>query len=244
MNRTLSFIVAASISIFGWNWLVFSAFAQESSSSNFQINEYFIGSGGEVDANSANFNSRASIGDTGIDNSASTNFQQFGGFTTTDEEYLEVSVSSSLIDLGVLDASSVSTGSATFSVRNYLSSGYAVTTRGLLTSENGDTIAPMATKAASSPGTEQFGINLVANTSPSVGANVVQVPDASFSYGSAATDYDTVNQFKYNESDIIAESDKSTGQSDYTISYITNIGPLTEAGVYQMTHSLIVTPTF
>jgi hypothetical protein len=103
----------------------------------------------------------------------------------------------------------------------------------------------MPSQAAASPGTEQFGINLKANTSPTTfGADPSQAPDSSFGYGYAVPGYDTANVFKYNKGDVIARSDKSSGRTDYTISYIYDISSLSLAGEYIFTQDLIVIGTY
>ena len=218
----------------------------QSSSSNFLIEEYFIGPGGENDLNSANYNARATLGDAGVGNSASTNYQAYSGFTTTNDPHLELTVDAALIDFGVLDTNSTATGTGEFSVRSYLNSGYAVTTSGVApTNATGDSLDPIASATASTPGVEQFGINLVSNTNPeSFGAIAAQVPSASFSFGTAAGGYNTPNLFQYNEGDTIAESLTSSGQTDYTISYVLNISPNTPSGLYTMKHFVVATPTF
>jgi hypothetical protein len=221
--------------------------AQPYSSTNYQIDESFIGPGGFIDASSNNYSARASLGDTGIGNSASANYQLYGGYTTTDEEYLEIYVTGDTIDLGVLSASAASTTNGYFYVRSYLSTGYSVTTASEPpTSEGGSQLDPMTAGGTSSPGTEQFGINLVANTAPSsFGADPVQVPDNTFSFGYAASGYDTANNFRYNAGDVIAQADSSSGRTDYTISYLYNINnATTPAGVYRINHTIVATATF
>lgn len=218
----------------------------QQASTNYQIEESTIGPGGLIDTNSANYNARASLGDTGVGNSASTNYQVYAGYTTTAEEYLEMYVNGATTDLGVLTFSSAATTTGTFYVRSYLAQGYAVTTASPPpTSENGDQLDPITTAAASSPGTEQFGINLVANTAPTAfGANPNQIPDSTFSFGYAASGYDTPNVYQYNQGDIVAQADSSSGRTDYTISYIFNVNQYTPAGLYTINHSLVATSTF
>jgi hypothetical protein len=217
----------------------------QSSSSNYRVEESFIGPGGLLNSSSSSFQARASLGDTGIGNSASSNFQIFAGFTTTDEPYLEFSVSGVTTDLGVLSPGTAATTSAQFYVRTYLAQGYQVTTVSDPPTSGTEQLDPLTTPTASSPGTEQFGINLVANTAPAVvGADPLQIPDASFSFGYAAANYDTANLYTYNKDDIIAASDSSTGQTTYTISYLFNIAPFTPAGQYRIDHTLVATSTF
>lgn len=221
------------------------AFAQ-SSSTNYQIEESYIGPGGQLDSSSASYEARASLGDTGVGYSSSTNFGLWAGYTTTTDPFIELVVAPASIDLGVLDTASASYTSGTFYVRTYLASGYVVTTASDPPQTNGPTyLAAMTSGGTSSPGTEQFGINLVANTSPGTfGADPVQVPDGTFSYGYAATGYDTANNFRYNKGDVIAQSDSSSSRTDYTISYLYNISDLTVGGQYTLNHSVVATSTY
>lgn len=222
------------------------AFSQ-SASTNYSVEESYIGPGGQNDANSNNYNLRASLGDTGIGNSASTNYQVYGGFTTTEEEYLEINVTAANVDFGIITDSATATGSATFYVRSYLANGYAVTSSGAppTNGTSGDQIEGKAVQGTPVIGTEEFGFNLKANTAPAAfGAEVVQVPDTSFSFGYAATGYDVADQYKYVEGETIAQADSSSGQTNYTLAYIINRAFMTPAGVYTMAHSIIATPTF
>lgn len=214
-------------------------------SPSYGVDEVFFGSGGVNDANSANYNARASLGDLGVGNSASSLYQLYGGFTTTEEPFLEFVVNAVNVDLGTLSTASASTGTATFTVKAYLASGYVVRTTSDAPQNASYTMANMSSTAASTPGTEQFGINLRANTSPAtVGADPVQLPDASFSYGQVANGYNTANQFKYVKNDTIAYSDKSSGITQYTMTYLMNISSLTPGGTYVMNHNLVATGTF
>lgn len=152
-------------------------------------------------------------------------------------------------DLGYLSTSSAATTTWGFSIRTYLASGYIVTNASdppTATSGAGThTLANLTSPTASSPGTEQFGINLVANTSPTTfGAVPAQIPDSSYSFGQAATGYNTANLFKYVKGDTVAYSPKSSGETDYTISYLYNISTATPAGKYVFNHILVGTSTF
>ncbi len=223
-----------------------NAFAQLTSP-NYQVNETFFGIGGELEAGSANYKARLAAGELTVGNTASGNYQSWVGFNTTDVELLEVAVAGGSNDLDVLDAATPKYASTTFAVRNYLSSGYVVRIVGKPPTNSGFTnneIAAMATTAVSSPGTEQFGINLRANTNPPVGADPSQAPDSTFSFGAAATGYNVIDQFKYVENDVIASSSSSTGTTDYTISFIMNISTITPSGQYGGSYFVIAIPTF
>jgi len=218
----------------------------QSSSTSYKVEETYFGSGGELDAQSSNYRSKQAAGELGVGNTASTSYQAQAGFNTTDTPLLEVLVNGGVYDFDVLDSSLVKTLSTSFSVRNYLASGYIAQIVGTAPkgAGGGHTLTNMSSAAASSPGTEQFGINLVANTSPSVGANPSQVPDTSFGFGQAAAGYNTANQFKYNDGDTIAFSNSSSGTTLYTISAIANITTNTQAGFYGTSLFVVVVPTF
>jgi hypothetical protein len=138
-------------------------------------------------------------------------------------------------------------GLSIFSVFNYTSYGYAVQITGNAPTSGAHTISPMTTTAIAQPGIEQFGINLVANTSPkSFGSN----PDnGSFGFGIIGsgpgdTSYSTPNEFRYVSGETIASAPKSSGQTNYTISYIVNTSSITPGGRYTSDQTVIVTGTY
>jgi hypothetical protein len=154
-------------------------------------------------------------------------------------------VSNSSQDIGYLSTATATTATATFTVRAYLASGYVVTTGSDPPSNGSHTMSTPSTPTASSVGTEQFAINLVANTNPtSFGADPAQIPDASYSFGEAAANYDTANVYKYTKGDTIASSSKSSGVTQYTVSYLYNISAITPAGLYTFSHVIIATATY
>jgi hypothetical protein len=106
----------------------------------------------------------------------------------------------------------------------------------------------MSTLGDPSPGTEQFGINLVANTVPTTfGADPSPSPNGTYANGVAATGYDTPNKFKYNAGDTLVQTPAGSsgwGLTDYTISYIADSAAFTPAGEYKMVHDLVVVATY
>lgn len=219
-------------------------------SPGYSVTEVQFGSG-SGDATSTSYKSSAGLGTNGVGNSSSANYRSTAGFITPNQPYLELQVTAATIDLGVLSPSVTATGTANFMVRTYLSGSYAVYTMSPPpTSEGGAVLAPISVAANSVAGTEQFGINLVANTSPATfGSNPANIPDNSYADGHAAPGYNTTNQYKYNQGDVIAGSPttagkQATGETDYTISYIANIAPLTKAGLYTMVHDIVAVATY
>ncbi len=211
------------------------ALAQHTSP-NFEIDEIFIGSGGELEACSAGYCSQQSAGGTG-GQASGNNYGIMAGFGAPDEPTLSVAITgSTLIDLGVLNVSGTAAASTGFTVASYLSDGYVVRVLGTPprnVSGTTHTLTALNAPNESTPGTEQFGINLVANSNPGIGASPVQQPDSSFSYGIPSIGYDQADYFKYVDGDIIAESTEESGQTDYTMSIIANIATSTRGGRYQ-----------
>jgi hypothetical protein len=223
------------------------AYAQYTSP-NYKVDEIFIGGGSVQDSCSTNFCSNQSAGDTAVGDTSSVNFKAQAGSQSTADATIEVSINNNIIDLGVLNTSSTAAASASFSIKSYLTDGYVVRIYGdPPTNVSGDSshaLSPLASPNPSTPGTEQFGINLVANSTPGIGANPSQAPDDTFSFGAAEPGYSTPDQFKYVDGDAIASSAISSGETDYTISIIANISQITPGGRYKGLLTLQVIATF
>lgn len=226
-------------------------FAQTSSSTNYRVDQTFFGSGGELNACSGSYCSKQSAGELTIGNVCSTSYCAQAGFNTTDDPFIEFVVTSNNIDLGYLDTTTVKTATGTFNVRAWNSGGYVVRTVSdpPTNAQGGHQLAPLTSGGSSTPGTEQFGINVVKNTNfcgagCDLGADPSQVPSSSFSFGAAVSGYDTSGTFKYNKNDAIAQSTKSTSITAYTVSYIFNIDTSTASGQYTFNHVLVATATY
>lgn len=182
-----------------------------------------------------------------INHPSTTSYQAQAGFNTDRDPFLEVNVTGTGVDLGYVTSSSAAFGTSTFTVKSYLATGYVVAIEGLPLKNSGTsgyTIPYMSTAGVSTPGTEQFGINLRQNTSPSVGADPVQVPSGGFSYGTPAAGYSTVDTFKYANGDIIANALSSSGETDYTLAMILNVATTSPGGQYKGRIGIDAIPTF
>lgn len=219
--------------------------AQAAKSTNYQITESVLGGSGSINSSSTNYKSSASVGAPAVGgqypaggNSSSTNYQINGGYETTHDPALSFAVSGGTsINFGNLSTTATVTGTSTFNVIDYTSYGYIVQISGTPPTNGSHTFAAMS-GGASTIGTEQFGINLKANTTPSVGTN------PSGGLGVAATGYSTQNSYKYNSGDTIASAPKSSGQTNFTISYIVNASTTTPTGTYTGPLTLICTGTY
>jgi len=239
-------------------WFAPKAIAQYSSP-NYRVDETFFGTGGEVDSQSANFRAQQSAGSLGVGTGSSTNYDFYAGFVTPNEPFLEMVVMDASVDFGTMDPNQYYYGSAqagacncSFYVRTYQSSQYTVVTVSQPpTSESGETWNAKTTLGppSSDPSVEEFGINLVDNTTPNIGKNAVNLADNSFADGQAASGYDDPDDFKYVVGDTVARSQATAGNpaigvTEYTISYIAKVNNLTPAGTYIMRHDLVVVPTY
>ncbi len=215
----------------------------QSTSTNYRVDEYYFGTGGELNACSSNYCSKQSAGELAVGHTASANYQAQVGFNTSDVPVLEVAVNGD-VDFGLLDASTTATGTANVQVRTYLSSGYNMIIDGPAPTYAGHPLDAPSSPTAAQAGTEQFGINLVDNATPNIGDDVEQVPDSSFSFGLPTGDYSISDQFMYNDGDTVATSNSSSGQTNYTVSFIANMANNTPAGKYLTDLSVIVVAAF
>jgi len=155
-------------------------------------------------------------------------------------ETLTFSLGANSLNLGTLSTSAVSTGSHTLTVGTNAANGVMVTYSGSTLTSGANTITAMSTAAASSVGTEQFGINAKDNVTPNVGVECSGTPPIA----AAATGYSTVDNFKFVTGETILSSSGSINDTTCTISYIANISAPTQAGTYTSTLTYIATGTF
>lgn len=229
-------------------------FAQQTSqSTNYKFVEPSLGGTGLLQSQSANYQAAgAAAGILGVGNSSSSNYQINTGNITTNDPALTFAITSPNATFDDFSAAQAATATSTFEVTNYTSYGYIVQIVGDPPKYGTHTIAPMGTPTpeVSQAGVEQFGINVVANTSPvSFGANPTCSPDNSFCPFSSLvnlipSDYKTPNNYRYVDGETIASAPKSSGKISYTISYLVNVSSVTPAGQYTSNQTLICTGTY
>lgn len=135
-----------------------------------------------------------------------------------------------LSNFGEFSEFSPTTATSQFSVATNDPSGYNTFINGQTMTSGTNIIPPLAILSNSSPGTSQFGINLRANNSPSVGAN----PDGSGG-GAVSANYNVQNQFRFVDGERIAGSATTTDHNRYTVSYLINVSDTQAPGVYATT---------
>ncbi len=162
--------------------------------------------------------------------------------TATVDPTFTFSLSSNSVALGTLSASTPSSGSHTVSAATNGSGGFSISYNGATLTSASNTISAIgATAAASSVGTEQFGINLRDNATPNVGTDVTQ-NSGTCGYG---TQYGTADSFAYVAGATTTITNVSAAADCvYTVSYMANIASSTEAGLYSTTIDYIGTGMF
>lgn len=152
--------------------------------------------------------------------------------TTTDNSYYT--------DLGELSPSSTLTTQSQMAVGTNATGGFAITANGTPPSAGTNVIGSSAVPTASTPGTNQFGINLVANSSPSVGSD----PEGTWTNALPTADYSTPNLYSYVPGSVVAFAPNVSLMRKFTVSYILNSDKDLRAGVYTTTITYIASGRF
>jgi hypothetical protein len=203
---------------------------------NFKITSDVIGSFGSKES-STSFELGDTGGEVGTGDSSSTNFNLSAGFWAAagDDAVLIFNITDAIADLGVLISSTAKSDTATFNAATTAQGGYVIQFSGNTLAFESNQIDPLAGGGASNPGDEQFGFNLVANSTPIVGS------DPLGGYGQASTGYNTQNSFKFSSGDSIAETSRPSGQTLYTLSFIGNVDNSSDAGIYASNITVVAT---
>jgi hypothetical protein len=171
------------------------------------------------------------IGDTGT---VATSTAGQITVTATVDETLTFTLAAATAALGTLSTASTKSATSTMSAGTNAATGYNITV-------NGSTIAGLTTNSSptvSGIGTSQFGLNLAANATPSVGSA------PSGGSGAAGTGYGTADSFKFVTGSTVATAAGATNTTTYTVSYIANITSSTPPGSYSTILTYIATANF
>jgi hypothetical protein len=144
-----------------------------------------------------------------------------------------------LIDLGEFSKTHATAASSEYVVATNAGLGYSITMSGTTLTSGNNIIPPLAAPSSSNPGNGQFGINLRANSNPSIGVD----PNGP-GVGTISAGYGTPNNFKFASGDVVSSSTGSTDNRKYTVSYLTNVGNNEVPGVYATTISFICLANF
>lgn len=152
--------------------------------------------------------------------------------TSTNEVYYS--------EMGELSPNDTLSAQSQMAVGTNATAGFVITANGETMSSGTNAIRSLRQPTASQQGVNQFGINLVENSSPTVGKD----PEGEWANAVASDDYGQSNLYKFQSGDIVAYSPNVSLMKKFTVSYIVNSDPNLRAGVYTTTLSFIASGRF
>jgi hypothetical protein len=160
--------------------------------------------------------------------------------TATVNETLSFTVTDNTVALTpTLGSGATGVGTSTMSAGTNASSGYTISYTGTTLTSGANTIDAITSNGVGSiQGTEQFGLNLMNNATPNVGA------DPTGGTGAAAANYNTADDFKFVSGETVAEAAAATDATTYTVSYIANITDSQAPGAYTANINYVATANF
>jgi hypothetical protein len=160
--------------------------------------------------------------------------------TAAVDETLTFTLAAATVGLGSLTTSNTGTGVSSITASTNAATGYSITYSGTTLTSGTNTITAMASSTASVQNSKQFGINLMANTTPSIGSS-----KSGSGTGTPAAGYGTANSFKFNTAgETIASAAVATNSNTFTTSYIANIDGMTPGGAYSTVITYVITANF
>jgi hypothetical protein len=143
-------------------------------------------------------------------------------------------------DMGQLSPTSTLLAQSQMAVGTNATAGFAITANGTPMTAGTNVIDSPSIPTTSKQGSNQFGINLVANSTPAVGSD----PQGTWANAVPSPDYGTPNQYMYAPGDVVAYSPNVSLMKKFTVSYIVNSSPDLRAGVYTTTITYIASGRF
>jgi len=143
-------------------------------------------------------------------------------------------------DMGTLSPDTTLTATSQMAAGTNASGGYVITAYGTTMQAGAHTIAALASPTVSAPGNSQFGINLVANNVPGIGAD----PDGPSTNANVSGGYNVPDEYMFNDGDVVASAPNVSLVRRFTVSYIVNSPPNLRPGIYTTTITYIATGRF
>ncbi|MCA9332809.1 hypothetical protein KDA00_02950 [Candidatus Saccharibacteria bacterium] len=142
------------------------------------------------------------------------------------------------LTFGELSTSFTKSVTSQFAVATNDPTGYVTNILGVTLTSGNNTIPANTVPTISIPGTSQFGINLRANSSPLVGADKIGIGT-----GNPEPEFNASNSYTF-KNGLIARSTLPTEFNTFTVTYIANISPAQNPGVYSSTITYVTTVSF
>lgn len=145
----------------------------------------------------------------------------------------------SYIDFGELSTAGPKYGSTQLLLSTNAGGGYNIHVLGTTLTSGNNIIPALDNPNTSRPGVSQFGINVRANRTPAIGADV-QGPGS----GQPAGRYNQPDFFAFASGDMIASSVREDDYRLYTVSVLVNRSANQQPGIYVSTLTFVATATF
>ncbi len=159
--------------------------------------------------------------------------------TASVDETLTFTLATATVALGTLTNGATGSGTSSMTAATNGGTGYSITVAGTTLTSGGNTIAALAAPTVSTINTNQFGLNLMLNTTPAVGTGATGTGS-----GTASAGYNTANSYKFVSGDTVASASLPTNSNVFTTSYIANISGATAAGAYSTVMNYVATANF
>ena len=147
--------------------------------------------------------------------------------------------SGNYINFGDLSASHSSQAASQLLIATNAGNGYVIQVYGTTMTSGNNIIPAINSPSGSQPGTSQFGINLAANSVPTIGAN----PDGPGS-GLPTAGYSQSNKFQFVSNDVVANASNTENYRRYTVSYLVNVNKAQPPGIYVSTVTYVAAGSF
>ena len=155
---------------------------------------------------------------------------------------LTLAISANTVALNTITSSSTGAGSHTAQIATNATGGFLLTYNGITLTATSGTIPAYGSQASSVQGTAGFGINMVSNATPAIGANVTQNAGVC---AALPADYGTTNKYSYVASTTTPLTNQAApADCTYTISYVANVSNVTPAGSYTAPITYVASGTF
>lgn len=156
------------------------------------------------------------------------------------DEKISFALASTTVSLTQPSTVTTGLGTSAMTISTNASSGYSINYNGPTLTSGANTIDAMTVAGPSVVNSRQFGINLMSNTTPTVGSSTTGSGS-----GLPAAGYNVIDEFKFDTAgDVIATASAPTNNNTYTASYIVNTDGSTAAGAYSTILTYTATANF
>lgn len=143
-------------------------------------------------------------------------------------------------DMGTLSHDSTLTAQSQMAAGTNATRGFVITANGETLSAGTNVIDALGSPSSSTPGVNQFGINLTRNDELQIG----ELPEGSWTNAFASPKYAQPNKYLFVSGDPVAYSTNVSLMKKFTVSYIVNSSQSLRAGVYTTTINYIASGRF